>query len=222
MFKNLIKIFKKEDLLSQAFGNALKMLRKDKKMFENAIDALFENEKLKIDIYKEDKKVNRYEIDIRSKIVKHLAINPNPNISAAMVLSFIVREIERIGDYAKNIAELADMYDHKVSELKYFNELDKTADEISVMFDKTISALESEDKEIAQDVSDMHNKKIKKRMDEMIALAVVDSKISAKRAAVTALTSRYLKRISAHLMDVASAVINPLDMVGFEKEKYQK
>ena len=100
MFDTIIKMLKKEDLLSQAFDSSKKMLKKDKMMFENALNALLENEKLEIDIYKEDKKVNLYEIDIRSKILKHLAINPSPDIHAAMMLSFIVREIERIGDMA--------------------------------------------------------------------------------------------------------------------------
>ena len=44
---------------------------------------------------------------------------------------------------------------------------------------------------------------------------VEDTAISSREAVIAALASRYTKRISAHLSNLASSVVNPFDRIGF-------
>ena len=49
-------------------------------------------------------------------------------------------------------------------------------------------------------------------IDEILA----DDSIPTRDAVIMALTVRFLKRISAHLSNLASSVVNPFDRIGFK------
>ena len=47
-----------------------------------------------------------------------------------------------------------------------------------------------------------------------------DPNLAVTEAVSTALYARYLKRISAHMMNVASSMVNPFDRIGFRQEEH--
>jgi hypothetical protein len=61
---------------------------------------------------------------------------------------------------------------------------------------------------------------IAKRCDEIVntILQKDEESLPGREAVATALYARYLKRISAHLMDIASSLANPFDRIGFRGE----
>ena len=56
------------------------------------------------------------------------------------------------------------------------------------------------------------HEEIKRQTDEFIT-AVMEDAQSSREAVLYALASRFLRRISAHLSNVASSIANPLDRV---------
>ncbi|MFC1529408.1 PhoU domain-containing protein, partial [Gemmatimonadota bacterium] len=107
MWKQIFHLFKKESLTDEAFKEAIIMLKASQIMFTDAVASLREKGSLEYDIYERDRQINKYERDVRRKIVTHLAISQNPDANHALVLTAIVIDIERIGDFTKNIVELA-------------------------------------------------------------------------------------------------------------------
>ena len=93
MWKQLLGFFKKEGLCEEAFSECLDMLRQCQGMFEDAVASLWREGALDVDIYARDKSINRFERDVRRRIVTHLAISSNPDINSALVLTAIVMDI---------------------------------------------------------------------------------------------------------------------------------
>src|SRR5690625_4624904 len=109
MWKTIRSLFQKDDLYTQALQESYKMLDMDLEMFEASVETLRRSPvgEIPIDIYKMDKQINSYEREVRRKVMTHLSISGPANLSAGLVLVSVVIDIERIGDYAKNIYTLA-------------------------------------------------------------------------------------------------------------------
>jgi len=84
------------------------------------------------------------------------------------------------------------------------------------MFSLLIEALPSDDEAKAKEVMSEHWW-IARRADEILAALIGrdDPGLPCNEAVGTALYVRFLKRVSAHLMNIASSVVNPFDRIGF-------
>lgn len=213
VLKELYKIWKKKGLLNQALEELKQMFDYDERMFEAAVGVLFEGKELKIDIYKEDKKINRLEMSIRKKILEHLSINPSQDVAASLLLLGVSRDVERIGDYCKNIIELSYIYKKTLEGGRHIYKLIKIEQKIQEMFDLTKKAFNNDDKKAARKAMDMHLNEITYELSKMLEDVLKDKKINTKKAVIAVLCSRYLKRISAHLMGIASSVVSPFDKI---------
>jgi len=56
---------------------------------------------------------------------------------------------------------------------------------------------------------------IARKGDEIVNAMLTHDELDGREAVATALYVRYLKRVSAHLMNIASSVTNPFDRIGF-------
>ncbi|HID96419.1 MAG TPA: hypothetical protein EYP53_10255 [Candidatus Latescibacteria bacterium] len=213
MFKKLFSVWVMEDLLKQALKESGEMLNETRQLFQAVLKALTEKEEIDFDIYGEDRIINRYEINIRRKVLEHLSVSPRQDLTASLVLTSIIIDIERIGDFSKNIYELARMFPEKFSG-DYFSRLKEISGTVLELFEHTCAAFSDADVKRAKIVTETHWK-IAKECDRIIADLLMDEKIAARRAVVAALCSRYLKRVSAHLMNISSSVVNPFDRIGF-------
>ena len=100
---SIFDIFTKETLLKQVVTEIDQMFNKNKKMFESVTNFLFEGKEVKLDIGKEDKKLNVFEIQIRKKVFEHLSMNPKKDLAFSLIIIDVARDIERVGDFSKNI-----------------------------------------------------------------------------------------------------------------------
>ena len=109
MFKQIFEIFKSDSLYEQALSECHEMLDIDLTMFKESIKSLRESDSadINIDIFAMDKKINEFERDVRRKVMTHLAIGGKEDIGSGLILVSVVIDIERIGDYTKNIYDLA-------------------------------------------------------------------------------------------------------------------
>jgi len=221
-FKELFELWRKDNLFEQAVNDSRLMLKNTGEMFEEAVKSLRDKDDGEIsdEVYKKDVDINRYEQEVRNKILKHLAITSGANLIPGLILTSIIIDIERIGDYTKNIMDLALAHPKKLKCGKYEKEVKKIEKECSKLFNDAIAINETSNKAAAQALID-EKKWVVKRSDEiLIELIREERKIkSAGVAVTTALYLRYLKRVAAHLINILTSVTSPFQKIGFLDKK---
>ena len=218
--KEIYEIWRKDSSLKQALNDSHAMLERTDRMFRESVQSLRESDtaEIGIDIYEEDQVVNRYQQEVRRKILRHLAITGGVNVVPGLILTSIVIDIERIGDYTKNIMELAVAHPGKLRAGKYEADVAKIEEAVARMFDGIVSILKTTDKEAARRLIG-ENVWIRKRCDE-IDLDLIkgrDESLGSGDAVAVALYVRYLKRIGAHLLNILSSVVNPFERIGYRE-----
>jgi phosphate transport system protein len=218
MLRQFLDMFRRESQLSQAFDRSQEMLRADREMFEAAICSLRERDdaRLDLDIYAKDQLINAYEREVRRKVYTHLTVSSEPDLHAGLVLASVVIDIERIGDYTKNIVELALHHPQRLTCGEFENDVRKIESTVKTMFELLLSALPDSDEARAREVMSEHWW-IARKTDEIVNSLIErdHESVSGKDAVATGLYVRYLKRTSAHLMNIASSIVNPFDRIGF-------
>jgi len=218
--KEIYEIWRKDSSLKQALNDSHAMLERTDRMFHESVQSLRESDtgEIGIDIYEEDQVVNRYQQEVRRKILRHLAITGGVNVVPGLVLTSIVIDIERIGDYTKNIMELAVAHPGKLRAGEYEADVAKIEEAVARIFDGIVSILKTTDKEAARRLIG-ENVWIRKRCDE-IDLDLIkgrDESLGSGDAVAVALHVRYLKRIGAHLLNILSSVVNPFERIGYRE-----
>lgn len=220
LFKELYDAIFKGSMLESAFEAVDRMHSQAHSMYEQAVECLVENkDEIAEDISREDHVINVAVRDVRRQILEYLAINSAPNLKASLMLTGIAVDYERIGDYCKNIAQLGLMYPVKLGDSPFFDIFNKMDQNIKDMFDITLKSLKESDTEKANTVLEMHVTTKKLHSDIISMLNSDNMDIDTQTAIVYALVTEYLRRVSAHLQNIASTVVQPYDRVGFDKEK---
>lgn len=219
MLKNLMSIWKKESLCKEAWESCLKMLHESLTMFSDAVVSFGKEEPLATDIYNRDRAINKFERKVRRDIITHLAVSTDPDINTALVLTAIVIDIERIGDYTKNIVELAVIHPGVFRGGEIAQEISTIEKSVLEIFKEVIPSLENSDVDRARRILGDHQI-LADRVEDCIRDLVRGKVLSndSGAAVVAALYLRYLKRVSAHIKNVASSVVNPYYRIGFREK----
>jgi len=220
MWKDILSLFKKEGLCQEAFEEALVMLETSHGMFRDAVAALHKDGALVDDIYERDRQLNKFERSVRRKIVTHLSISTKPDVNMGLVITAIVIDIERIGDYAKNISELAVGLEAPFDALELNGEVARIEALVEENFTELPVALGESEEERARGILERH-KEVSGSVERHLSALRGGTALSGDsgRAVTAALYLRYLKRMSAHLKNVATSVVNPYYRIGFREKK---
>lgn len=217
MLKELQKIFQRKGLMEQAIDASLEMLKDDWEMYREAVKSLRESDtaEIAIDIGEKDLRINKYEREVRKKVLTHLAVNDVSDLNIGLVLISIVIDIERIGDYTKNIVELAQNHPGRRVIAPWEPDLKEPEGTISKNFDALIHAIEKSDEAAAKTLLN-ELWKVKKQCKYYLTILLKDAKIQMKisDAVAISLYLHYLKRVASHLMNVATSIVNPFHKIG--------
>ncbi|NOY89112.1 MAG: hypothetical protein GXO93_06965 [FCB group bacterium] len=225
MFNKFKELFSSENLLDSAFNTTLTMIEFDHKMYDASRRILRESDssELPFDIKKTDRKINKYEREVRRKVLTHLTIAGTTNLVPGLALVSIVIDVERIGDYTKNIAGLANLHKNRLHGGMHETDLKAIENVIEENFPKVIEVLKTQDKERARTVLQMEDETSKKSdaiVNDMILHK--DKSLSTSDAVSLAMYARYLKRVNSHLTNIASSIVNPFPRIGFREKKKSK
>jgi phosphate uptake regulator len=222
MLREILNLFSRESLLDQAYSDVITMLNEDEEMFAEAIRSLrrLDTAELRFDFREKDRKINKFEREVRKKVLTHLSVQQGFDVSAALIITSIVIDVERIGDYCKNFADLAKMHPKRLNFGSNENGVVDVEQAIEKRFINTIRSLENFDTKLAKTVLDGHTE-ITKFCDIMAAKLVTGKveDLSPGDYAAAALYLRYLKRIAAHLSNIASSVVNPFHRIGYKPKE---
>lgn len=207
-----------EDRLASVEAKVGAMLKYDRLEFELAMSALLgevEPAAVNAEIRETDKKVNRLEREIRRELVVHASVFGGIDIPAVLVYMSVVKDVERVGDYAKNLVDLA-LDGANLSAGPDAEEWRRLSAELSQFITDSGEAFQARDRD--------RGRTLLSRGDELLSLfdervsALVSSTEQETLAVPRALAHRYLKRVVAHLMNLLSSIVMPLDRLDYFDE----
>ncbi len=195
-----------------------KMLSDNETTFQLAADAAFgrvDPGEIGKALRKSDRQVNRGERAIRRELVVHLGVAGAADFPLILVYMSIVKDIERVGDYSKNIWDLT-MDGFRLAgapdEAMWAERVERTKSLIT----ETGVVFVERDAERAKTMLSQMDEWTDDYDDEISAL--VRGVPTATGAVPRALLNRYLKRITSHLMNVMTSVVMPLDRLDYWDE----
>jgi len=215
---SILELFKKETLLKQVVTEIDQMFAKNKQMYKSVIEFMFNNKPIVIDISKEDKELNQFEIEIRKKVFEHLSINPSKDLAFSLIIIDVARDTERIGDYCKNIYKLATEFPNVKKEGKYWAELKSMSDYLEKLIENIHLAFRDANQNLANQEIANYRKAIYLPAWELIKNVANDNSLSNQETAVLILTARYFRRISAFSINIATSVVNEFPKIRYTKD----
>ncbi len=221
LFKDIVKLWNSDDLLSQAWDESYDMMVLSNEIFTKAIKYLRKNERIETvrALKKRDVEINLFQQNVRRKVVTHYAVSQNlEDLPNGLVLLNMVVDVERVGDYTKNILDLSLYYPDTIRSEDFSDDLADIEKEVASRFNKTIEAINSQDAEVAKSLMSSYKDVVS--ISDQIVKGCISGEISQgneSKTASLALYARYLKRIAAHLKNISTILVNPFDAVGYKK-----
>ncbi len=210
MFERLFGPGAQSTLIDAAYRDVSEMLKQSARMLDFALAAVLDNQPLEVDLDRMDDAIDENERMVRRSVLEHLAVNPHTDLVASLVLASMVQDAERIGDFARGLGELTSLA-KSPRQGPFRDELAGVAIELRPLFSVCEEAFRDDDPEKARRVMAAH-RELKERLQDVIR-RVADSDISADMAVVYSGAARILRRISAHLSNIASSVVQPYDRI---------
>ena len=217
MFHWLTRIQESTDSADEIMRYFGQMLEDGRHVFDLAAGALLggtDVESIREDVWGTDKRINSNERRIRRRILTHLTAYGAEGVGGHLAMMSIVRDAERIGDYAKNLFDLGALGGEVPPEFR--EDLIDLRDRVSRMLAKARNIYETED-EVSARAFGLDADAVCRRCDEQIA-AIISSDGAGGAAATGALAYRYLKRVTAHSANVVTSVLVPVDQLGYWDE----
>ena len=222
MFKWLKRLDPEASGLGQMLKQFSKMLEDGQKVFDLGASAYLggaDAASISEELVSTDQNINRLERQIRREIVVHAMVHGAGEFPFCLVLMSIVKDAERIGDYAKNILDLG-RYRPKVPGGPYETRLSTLRQQISELLAETRELYESQDTdaaagfiekcEIRKDVCD-------DGVEEILTQSEPRSVDPADPAA-TVLCYRYFKRVISHARNIVTSIVVPVDKLDYFDE----
>ena len=210
MFRGIFGGSQRSPLIEAAFDDISSMLRHSSRMLDLALAALLDNQPLERDLDEMDDPVDESERMVRRSVLEHLSFNPQQDLVASLVLVSMVQDAERIGDFARGIGEIVPLARSPRSGA-FADRLRGIAQELRPLFEETEDGFRNDDPERARAVMEKASA-LKAELQEFTA-DVAASDLTADMAVVYASAARILRRIGAHLSNIASSVAQPYDRI---------
>jgi len=167
------------------------------------------------DLFATDKRINRSEQAIRRELVVHVAVSQTVDFPLCFALMSLVKDAERIGDYAKNIFDLAvECRDFPGDPMA--PDIVEVKDKVSRMLAKMRSLYESQDIDKANAFL-VEADAILEHCYAQVTRLLGESSLSGQPVAA-ALMYRYTKRVMAHSMNVVTSIVMPVDKLDYFDE----
>ena len=168
-------------------------------------------------LYESDVEVNSLERSIRKHVVAHLATRGNTtDVPYCLLLMSLVKDVERIGDYAKNLGEVVDIYSGDLPDDDIVGELRAIRQGVEEAFQAASEVFADSDRERA--LAFIRQGKDYARRSDGLLIRIAGQNYEAGKVAALVLGARYYKRIGGHLLNVLSSVVMPLHKIDYYDE----
>lgn len=212
-------LLKDHSLLDVSRQRALEMLRTTHEMFHIVVQSVQEDASppVKDKLRLLDQQVNRGQQEVRQKVFEALLLAQGKNLHEGLKLLTIVIDLERIGDYTKNVGELDAMFPRSLDFGEYQAVVQELLDKTDRLFHVTHDVIEKGVRADAERGLGLYQR-IGLLCDQHIELAIrydAESDTVPRDLVGLVLLLRYTKRVAAHLKNVCSAESNPFHRIGY-------
>lgn len=215
MFRTLLHALRAGSSLKGIQDVLSSMMKETEGMYRAVTEVLLgsaPHDERKAEVYAKDKEVNRKEREIRRRLVSHLSLNL-ADAPTCLVFMSVAKDVERIGDYCKNIFEVSSFYSICGAEARYSQPLQEIGRQITVLFQKGRKAFADSDEELAMEV--MREQELIAKKCDMLITQVLNDTLPPKQGVSTALLSRYFKRAARHIGNVVTSVVAAVEDIDF-------
>ena len=209
-FKQLFNPLAPSPLVESAFADVSGMLQQSTEMLDHALDVLIDNKPLSLDLEGMDDVIDEAERRVRRTILQHLAVNPQQDLVSSLVLVSMVQDAERIGDFARGLVELVKIA-RSPRTGPFAAELRELAAQLRPLFPLTEQAFRMGDRDKARRV--FQEQEQLRESFKAYRARLVDSDLTPDMAIVYAGAAQILRRVGAHLANIASTVVQPYDRI---------
>ena len=202
-------------LVRAAFADVSAMLKQAAEMLDHSLGVLFDDQPVTLDLEQLDDVIDEAERRVRRTILQHLAVNPKQDLVASLILVSMVQDAERIGDFARGLVELMKMARGPRTG-PFADELRVISGRLPSMFAACEKAFREGDAREARNVIAAHQQ----LREELKAYRsrVAASDLTADMAVLYAGAAQILRRVGAHLSNIASTVVQPYDRIRHGEE----
>ena len=208
--------------LNQTSREIVRMAKVSKEAVNQAIEGLGEDDAKKLEMTrKTEDAIDRFQYEITLYLTSLSRRELSEELSGKLpVLLHTVNDLERVGDHAVNIAEVAE---RKIEQKLSFSDSAQTEaarlkDEINQMFDYIIAALEKNDIEVAKSalVNEEHLNGMQMEFRRSHVQRMTDGICIPEAGLIFIDLVDNIEKIGDHLTNIAQAVIGGLQWNGME------
>jgi phosphate:Na+ symporter len=214
-----------EIAIDQARREIIRMAHFAKKAVNQAIEGLDENDRKKLDLARQtEDAIDNFQYEITSYLAALSTRELSEELSIELpVLLHTVNDIERVGDHAVNIAEIAE---RKIGQKLSFSdsakeEAGRLKSEVNQMFDSVSTALENNNTEAAQSaLTNEHNlNRMQMEFRRSHVQRMTEGGCTPEAGLIFIDLVDNMEKIGDHLTNIAQAVIGGLQWDGIEAKK---
>jgi phosphate transport system protein len=194
------------------------MMRDGRDVFEAATGAVFgggKSKETKREVKGTDRGINAAQREVRRALMTHSAVAGDIDLPLVLAYMSVVKDVERVGDYSKNMYDLATLgVDFSVA--ADGEELLKYRDAVAQLISDAADAFEDHNEDRARTLVAKADGFLDEYDDHVFAQARSDG--SAYDAVARVLFFRFLKRITAHVMNLMTSMVLPVDQLDYYDE----
>ena len=166
------------------------------------------------DIHATDQRINETEQELRSELVVHVSVQGNADIGSVLGFTLLLKKIERVGDQAKNILDLA-VNGVTLADSSEIADLLEGRQAASALFVEAGDLLGSVDKD--DDALDAYGVRVSAMMAELQGKidGFMTSERPGREVVPLAIYYRYLRRIVANLLGIVRTSSEPLQHIDY-------
>ena len=220
MFRELLSAFRSSDPLRAMEKNFSAMLTLSYEMVISAGEMFFTgsaSSRERTDLYGRDVRVNQLERQIRKQVVAHLSVPGNrAAVPYSLLLISLVKDVERIGDYSKNLAEINDIRPGELPDDEITRELLEIRRDVEGSFKALSVVFSSSDRERAVELI-RQGRDAAHRCDALLG-RIARSDYDAATVTALVLATRHYKRVGGHVLNILSSIVMPIHKIDYYDE----
>ena len=203
--------------ISQIESQVQRMIADARHTFDLAMNAVTGGavETVADEVRRTDRQINVTEIEIRRELLVHISVHGTADAAEMLVFMNMIKDLERIGDYNKNIFDLA-LEGVSFSGAEDLEQILGFRDELSSRIALLGEILDTRDEDRARAYIERSDQ-LRREFDGLVN-ELVHATAPALVAVPRALLYRFLKRVAAHCANVVTAVVMPVDRLDYFDE----
>ncbi len=168
-------------------------------------------------IRQRDVEVNALQRTIRRQVVAHLSFETSRgDVPYCLLLISLVKDVERLGDYAKNLSEVRAIHPDPLPDDSLVRELRAFRDWITADYHILADVIEQTDR-VSADKLITEGRIISRQLDALIG-KIAAAGYDGRTAAAIVMGARFYKRIVGHIINLLTGVVQPLHQLDYYDE----